>query len=188
MDALFNYFNQILPMSETEVEEVTPFLKTRTVSKDECLLNENQVCTFLTFIKVGSFRSYYVNSEGRSINMMLNSENEFISNYDSFITQSPSNIFIQAIEESEVILIYKKDLDKLLEHSLYWNKLGKLLVESIFIIAKNRLESMIYKTPEERYLDLVAHFPNFLERFSLTDIASFIGVTPQSLSRIRARI
>ena len=188
MKALLNHFNKILPMSETEIKELTPLLKTRILLKDEFLLGENQVCNFLAFVKKGFFRSFYVSPSGRSTNMMLNSEGELISNYDSFMSGVPSNISIQSTKKSEVILIYKRDLDKLLENSLYWNKLGRILVEKIFIIAKNRLESIIYKTPEDRYLDLITYSPNFLEQFSLTDIASFIGVTPQSLSRIRARI
>ena len=129
-----------------------------------------------------------MNSNGSSTNLMLNSDNEFVSNYDSFISGLPSNISIQSISKSEVILIHKNDLDKLLKDSLYWNKLGRLMTENIFVTAKLRLESIIYKTPEERYLDLMHHSPDFFEKYSLTDISSFIGVTLQSLSRIRARL
>ena len=188
MNIIIEYFNQILPIAEREIEEVTPLLRTRTLLKDEFLLSENQPCNFLTFIKTGSFRSFHVKSNGNSSILMLNSNNEFISNYESFISGLPSNIYIQAIEKSEVITISKIALNRLLEDSLYWNKLGRILTENIFVIAKLRLESIIYKTPEERYRDLITNSPSFLEKYALTDIASFIGVTPQSLSRIRARM
>lgn len=188
MNPIIEYLNQILPIGEKEIEEVTPLLKERTLLKDDFLLSEGESCKTLTFIKTGSFRSFHIKSNGSSANLMLNSNNELISNYDSFLSGLPSNIFIQSIEKSEVIIIFKNDLDKLLEDSLYWNKLGRILTENIFLVAKNRLESIIYKTPEERYLDLINYSPGFLESYSLTDLASFIGVTPQSLSRIRARI
>jgi len=188
MNSIFEHFNKILPMAKKEVEEITPLLKTKTVLKDEFLLHENQTCKFLTFVKKGSFRSFHVNSNGKSTNLMLNSTHEFISNYDSYLSGLPSNISIQAIEVSEVITILKKDLDKLLETSLYWNKVGRIMAENIFVISKLRLESILYRTPKERYFDLIKCSPEFLKKYSLTDISSFIGVTLQSLSRIRARI
>ncbi len=188
MNPVIEYFNKILPISEKEVQELEPLLKYKTLVKDEVLLSENQICNFLTFIKNGSFRIFHNNSNGTSINLMLTAGNEFISNYESFISGLPSNVSIQATVISEVIFISKKDLEKLLENSLYWNKLGIILTGNIFIQSKHRLESIIYKTAEQRYLDLITHTPHLLEQFSLTDIASFIGVTPQSLSRIRARL
>jgi CRP-like cAMP-binding protein len=188
MSIIFDHFHNILPMTEKEISEISPLLKTRTLLKDDFLLSEGQTCNFIAFIKIGSFRSFHINSSGSSINLMLNSTHDFISNLDSFISGTPSNIFIQSIEKSEVIVIHKNDINKLLENSLYWNKFSRIMTENVFIAAKSRLESIIYKTPEERYLELVTHFPEFLETYSLTDISSFIGVTPQSLSRIRARI
>ena len=188
MNSIFEHFNKILPMAEKEVEEITPLLKIRTVVKNEFLLRESQTCHFLAFVKKGSFRSFHVNSNGKSTNLMLNSTHEFISNYDSYLSGVPSNISIQAIEMSEVITILKEDLDKLLETSLYWNKLGRMMSENMFLVSKLRLESILYQTPKERYFDLIKCSPEFLKKYSLTDISSFIGVTLQSLSRIRARI
>lgn len=188
MNTVIEYLNEILPITDKEIDEVTPLLKSRTLTKDEFLLRESKTCNFLTFIKKGSFRSFHINANGTSVNLMLNTKNEFISDYQSYITSLPSNVSIQAIEDSEVIIIMKKDLDKLLVASLYWNKLGRILTENIFILSKLQLESMIYKTAEERYINLITHSPNYLEQFSLKDIASFIGVTQQSLSRIRARL
>jgi CRP-like cAMP-binding protein len=119
---------------------------------------------------------------------MLNSENEFVSDLDSFVSNEPSNLFIQAIEKSEVIKIARDDLNGLYENSLYWNKLGKIMTENIFISAKRILEMFLYKSPTERYMELLKNSPEFLHNYSLTDIASFIGVTRQSLSRIRAKV
>lgn len=188
MNTIIDYFNEILPISENEIEKLEPLLKGKTLEKDAFLLQENQTCNFIAFIKKGSFRTFHVNSNGTFTNLMLDTSNTLISNYESYILQAPSNVSIQSTVKSEVIYISKKDLGKLLEDSFYWNKLGRILTENIFILSKLRLESIIYKTPEERYLALITHSPNLFEQFSLTDIASFIDVTPQSLSRIRARI
>ncbi|MFD1552879.1 hypothetical protein DNU06_08055 [Putridiphycobacter roseus] len=188
MQTIIDYFNHILPISESEITILKPLLQQKVLEKEEFLLQENQVCKFIAFIKKGSFRSFHYNANGTSTNLMLDSSQTLISNYESYISQQPSNVSIQATIKSEVIYISKNDLDHLLENSFYWNKLGRILTENIFILSKQRLESIIYKTPEERYQTLIKYTPDLLEQFSLTDIASFIGVTPQSLSRIRARI
>lgn len=188
MNSIIEYFNKILPISEKEIQELEPLLSYKVLAKNEVLLDENEVCRTLSFIKKGAFRIFHNNANGTLTNLMLVTGNEFISNYESFISGLPSNVTIQATEKSEVICISKTNLEGLLENSLYWNKLGIILTGNIFVESKHRLESIIYKTAEERYLDLITYTPNLLERFSLTDIASFIGVTPQSLSRIRARL
>ena len=175
-------------MPAEEVENITPYLKIKTLVKDEYLLSENQTCNFIAFIKYGSFRHFHMNANGSSTNIWLSSGKELISDYMSFKSGMPSNISIQAIEKTEVILLHKNDFHKLLENSLYWNTLGRLMIENSFMLSIMRLESIIYKTPEERYLDLITQSPEFLEKYALTDIASFIGVTVQSLSRIRARV
>lgn len=185
--ALFDHFNKVVPITQKEIDEVSPFLKTRVLLKNDFLLRSNEVCKFLAFTKTGSFRMFHIRANGDQTNIMLNSEHEFVSDLHSLIAQLPSNINIQAIEKSEITLIAKDDLNSLYETSLYWNKLGRKLTEHVFVEAKLRLEDLLYKTPEERYRDLLNNYPHFLNRYSLTDIASFIGVTPQSLSRIRTR-
>ncbi len=188
MKELFQVLNQTFPMSEVEREQILPFLSIQKVEKQTFILKEGQVCDFFVFVKKGSFRSFYNNSKGDSINIMLNAEYDIIGNLESYATQEPSNVFIQAIEPSELIFIYKKDLDKLYETSLYWNQFGRILTENIFIVSKRRLESLLYNTPEKRYLNMIEDNQDMLRRYPLNDIASFIGVTPQSLSRIRSRV
>jgi CRP-like cAMP-binding protein len=187
MNVIFEYFNRILPISEKEINEITPFLKTITLEKDDFFLEQNQICKSLAFITNGSIRSFHIKLNGSTINIMLSSENEFVSDLDSFVTKTPSNLFIQAIEKTELITITKDDLDTISEGSLFWTKLGKIMTEHVFIIVKQRLESLLYKSPTERYMELQNNYPEFLNKYSLTDIASFIGVTRQSLSRIRAK-
>ncbi len=177
-----------MPITEKEIEEVTPFLKIRSFEKDDFLLNSNQTCKFMAFINEGSFRSFYIKSNGESTNLMLNSTNEFISDLDSLISESPSTMCIQAIKKSEITMISNVNLNRLYEKSLYWNKLGRKLTENVFIECKRRLETLLYKKPAERYTELLNNFPDFFNKYSLTDISKFIGITPQSLSRIRAKI
>ncbi|BDD03929.1 hypothetical protein AUTU_14120 [Aureibacter tunicatorum] len=122
------------------------------------------------------------------MNLLLRSENEFITDYESFISKQSAGLRIQAIEEGEAILLDKNDLDKLYDESFYWNKFGRILSEQIFINSKRRNEQMLFRTPKQRYLDLIKHEPEFFQRYSLKHISSYLGITPQSLSRIRKQI
>jgi hypothetical protein len=89
MNVIFEYFNRILPISEKEINEITPFLKTRTLEKDDFFLEQNQICKSLAFITNGSIRSFHVKLNGSATNIMLCSENEFVSDLDSFVTKTP---------------------------------------------------------------------------------------------------
>lgn len=175
-------------MTEVEVSQISTYLTTKKLNKDDHLLKAGHICNFIAFVHIGKFRSYYTSPKGDSVNIMLNSENEFIGDLESFITLKPSNLCIQAIEESEIIIILKEDIEKLYDKSLYWNSFGRIMTENTFIIAKRRLEDLLYQTPENRYLGLLTREPEFLNQYPLTDIASYLGITLQSLSRIRSRI
>lgn len=188
MEQLLKTLDTISPMSPIEVNEIAPLLVMKKVNKNDFILRSGQKCDFFVYVNYGAIRTFSIGKNGENHNIMLNAENEFLGNLESYVTNQPSNVSIQAIEPSEIIMIFKKDLDKLYESSLYWNKFGRTLTENVFIESKNRLEFLLYNTPEERYINLLNSNPTFLVRYPLTDIASFLGITPQSLSRIRSRI
>lgn len=175
-------------MSSKEVDEITPLLVKKKIMKNDFILSQGQVCDFFVYINKGSLRTFSLGKKGDIHNIMLNSEYEILGNLESFVTNQPSNVSIQAIESSEVILIFKKDLNLLYETSLFWNKFGRTLTENVFIESKTRLEFLLYNSPEERYKILLSTKPKFINRYPLSDIASFLGITQQSLSRIRSRI
>ncbi len=133
-------------------------------------------------------RSYYVDDKLNETNLLLKSENEFITDYESFISQKSSTLWIQAIEKTEIILLDKVGLQTLYDTSFYWNKFGRIISEQIFLNSKRRTEQMLFLTPKERYLLLLKTQPHFFQKYALKHIASYLGITPQSLSRIRNQI
>ena len=133
-------------------------------------------------------RSYFIHDNVTETNLLLRSENEFITDYESFVTQKPATLWIQAITKCEVILLDRKGLYALYETSFYWNKFGRIVSEQIFINSKQRTEQMLFLSPKERYLLLMKNEPNFFQKYSLKHIAGYLGVTPQSLSRIRNQL
>jgi len=119
---------------------------------------------------------------------LLKTENEFITDYESFISQKPSTLWIQSIEKGEMILLSRDGLHLLYEASFYWNKFGRIISEQIFLNSKRRTEQMLFLTPKERYLLLLKDKPYFFQKYPLKHIASYLGITPQSLSRIRNQL
>ena len=163
-------------------------MTTRAFSENEILLAPPNACSFIAFIKSGSARSFFKDDHLIETNLLLCSENEFITDYESFIEQSPANLWIQGIEKGEVILLDYHGLQKLYESSFYWNRFGRMISEQIFLNSKRRTEQLLFKSPKNRYLALIETQPDFFQKYALKHIASYLGITPQSLSRIRKQL
>jgi len=118
----------------------------------------------------------------------LKSENEFITDYESFISQDSATLWIESMEDGEVVFLDRTGLYSLYETSFYWNKFGRIISEQIFLNSKRRTEQMLFLTPKERYVLLLKNQPSFFQKYSLKHIASYLGITPQSLSRIRNQL
>ncbi|WP_196885267.1 Crp/Fnr family transcriptional regulator [Aureivirga sp. CE67] len=152
------------------------------------LLSPPNVCSFIAFIKSGSVRSFFMDDQLEETNLLLRSENEFITDYESFIGQTSANLHIQGIDKGEIIFLDYHGLQKLYETSFYWNKFGRIISEQIFLNSKRRTEQMLFMTPKERYLLLMETQPDFFQKYALKHIASYLGIKPQSLSRIRKQL
>lgn len=97
-------------------------------------------------------------------------------------------VFIESIEKGEAILLDREGLFTLYDTSFYWNKFGRIMSEQIFISSKRRTADLLFSSPKERYLSLMENHPDFFQKYSLKHIASYLGIAPQSLSRIRNQI
>ena len=157
------------------------------IKKGEHILIEGSSCDTLTYIIKGSFRQY-TEAKGAEINFLFYFENDFVLDYLSFLKATPSKYSILAIENSVVLQINRTDLDSLKEKNVLWNIFLKNVAEKSIIRLYKRNEVLLTLTPEERYLKLLEVHPQIIQRVSLRKIATFIGVTEQSLSRIRKRI
>lgn len=188
MEPLRNALNNILPLQEENWLEFADLLKTKTLLANDFLHQKGEICDFVAFIEKGTFRTFYVDNDDNETNLLLNGIYELITDYESFATNTPSKLSIQAIENSKVILLPRDGLHKLYDSSFYWNKFGRIVAEQIFISSKRRTEEMLFMNPEQRYLNLMKYQADFFQKYPLKHIASYLGITPQSLSRIRARL
>jgi CRP-like cAMP-binding protein len=152
--------------------------------------NEHRgVCRYLGFVTKGAFRSYVVDEKSADEkNIFFYSQHQFVVTFKSFINQIPCTYHTCALVDSEVICICIDDLLRLYKTSHTWETFGRLLAQEAFNVAMGRTESFLFKTPEERYLDLERYYPDLLHTIPLYHLSSYLGIKGPSLSRIRRRL
>jgi CRP-like cAMP-binding protein len=187
-ERLKNAINLLLPINEIEWEVFETKLFTRELKKGQYFLQKGHTISAIGFITSGSFRTFCIDNTGEEITYCLHFENEFLTAFESLITREPSIFDIQAMEDSTVICIHQTDLDQLYKTSHYWERFGRLFAERFYVTRQNRYKDLLLETAEYRYLKLLDKYPDIFQRVPQYYIASFIGIRPQSLSRIRKNI
>lgn len=176
-------------MSPKEFETSLPFWNERSFKKGESYNERHQICKNLGFIIDGTFRSYIIEEKsGEEKNVFLYSSEQFVVSFKSFINQIPCDYHTQSMTDSTILYINIIDLLSLYQKSHQWERFGRLLAQEAFNVAMERSESFLFKTPEERYLDLIKHHPNIFNTVPLYHISSYLGIQGPSLSRIRKRL
>ena len=187
MNELRKFIDNISPMNDSDWNFLSSKLQEVKLKKNTTLLQIGKVENYLYFISKGVIRLYIPRVES-DLTFGFLFENEFVTGYDSFLSRIPSEYQIETLTESVLWRISKKDLEEVYEKTNNGNIIGRKMAENIFLIKSKREISFLNKTAEERYLDLFIDRPKLLQQIQLKHIASYIGVTPQALSRIRKRI
>jgi CRP-like cAMP-binding protein len=156
-------------------------------SKGDHLLTEGKTCRYLYFLHQGALRGYY-NLEGKEITHWFAFEDDFFTSFHSFITQQPSVENLQFIEGSIIWAISKDDLNKLLVQYHEIETLVRIAYEKYYIRLEERFVNAQFKTATERYQELLNQTPHFINRVPLGYIASYLGISQETLSRIRSRL
>jgi CRP/FNR family transcriptional regulator len=156
--------------------------------KQDYFLQESKICRYLGFVCKGLFRVFYYNEDGKEINTRFVMENDFIVDYSSFLDRKPSRYYIQALEPSEVLAFTPSMLNLAYKQSKSWERFGRLIAESAFQQTTQRMESFLFMDAETRYLNMMEEQPTYLDRIPLYQLASYLGVERESLSRIRKKI
>lgn len=157
------------------------------VSKKTSILKQGYVEDYIYFIKDGILRQY-IPLEEKEITLGFGFSNTFMSGYDSFITRTPSNFTIESLTTAVLYKIHYNDLHFIYQNTSSGNEIGRRIAENLFLLKTKREYSFLQETPEKRYVNLFKDRPNVIAQIPLKYIASYIGVTPQALSRIRKRI
>ncbi len=187
MNEIRKFIENITPMSDADWQFFASKLQEVELKKHAILLKYGEVENYMSFISKGIVR-FYVPGEESDLTFGFLFENEFVTAYDSFLTRTPSEYQIETLTDTLLWKISHKDLEEVYESTSSGNTIGRKMAERMFLIKSKRELSLLSKTAEERYLDLFSDRPKLLQQIPLKYIASYIGVTPQALSRIRRRI
>lgn len=187
MEALLRAIKHFIPLSVSEEAIVAELFNSRRMAAGEHFLEEGKICRHVAFISSGLVR-YYMNVEGQEKTIGFNQEGEFISNFQSFVPAAPSNVSIQAVEDTELEVIGYDDLQNLYTQVRGGERFGRLAIEQVYLSSIEQLRSFYTDSPTARYQQFVAAYPGLVQRLPQYYIASYVGIKPQSLSRIRKRI
>lgn len=188
LKTLIDYFEKHLPLDQEERAFLEEVFKERRVRRRQYILQEGDVCTHNTFVVEGCFRMYMVDEKGREHNLQFAVENWWIGDIGSFHSGEPSKLHIEALEHSVVLQIKKEDQLRLFVDFPKFNRIFRVFTENALVSAQRRILQNISSTAEERYLDFLNRHPDFFNRISNVQIASYLGVTPEFLSTIRKRL
>jgi len=184
---LLRELSRIITLSPEEEEFIRSIFVEETFEKGELFLREGDVSDRLGLVCKGVFR-YYIDQDGEDKTYNFAMEGEFICNYESLIKQTPSPKNIQAIEACEVCVITKKELQLFYASVKEGNLFGRIHIENVYAETIRQLISHYTELPDRRYLKFVKNYPELSQRIPQYYIASYVGVKPQSLSRIRKRL
>ncbi|WP_276167238.1 Crp/Fnr family transcriptional regulator [Zobellia alginiliquefaciens] len=187
MNKIREQFEQIVEMKDSDWLIFSSKLIKSEHPKKTILLKLGETEKYLSFIEKGAVRLYIPKQEN-DLTFGFCFENQFVSAYDSFLSQNPCSYELQTITETTLWQISHKDLQQVYAQTEIGNTIGRLTAESLFLNKSEREQSLLNLTPEERYVSLFTERPQLIREIPLKFIASYIGVTPQALSRIRKRI
>ncbi|WP_166926118.1 Crp/Fnr family transcriptional regulator [Flavobacterium poyangense] len=186
MNSLVSYFSK-LGFSERDLAEFLSGVKTRQFSANELILSSGQSENYLSFIDKGIVR-YFVLIEDKEITFDFAFEHSFYCAYDSFYNRAKTQVYIQALTDCVLYSVSYDKLQELYEKCEAARKLGQIATEYLLSKKVKRELNLLTKTPQERYENLLEEQPKYIQQIPLKYLASYIGVVPETLSRIRKRI
>ncbi len=176
-------------MNITEKEEklIYSAFEPIALKKKKTLLIPGEVCEYLYFITNGGLRSYFVDEKGTEHIYQIRLDNSWISDLESFFSQRPSKYYIEAIEDSQLLRLSNLDLEKLYEEVPQLERYFRILFQKAYVNALERLNATMWESAHERYNVMLKEHKDIFQRVPLVYIASYLGITPESLSRIRKK-
>lgn len=185
MEKIIKHFDKYLPLSETETEALTSRLTERKIKRKQYILQEGDICKYFTYVVEGCFKMYGVDNSGAEHNLVFTAEDDWITDIDSLHKERPSKLFIEAIEPSVILQISKGDLWFLYTNYPKFDRNFRVIIEDKYIELQNRLLQTFSTTAYQRYESFLEQYTNLAGRLPNTQIASYLGITPEFLSKIR---
>lgn len=185
---LLNNIRQNVDISEEEFDYFKSLFLPKKIRKKQFFLQEGEVCTYTAFVEKGLMRSYTIDSKGNDHILQFAFEGWWLTDLYSFLTNEPSIFNMDALEDSQLLLITKPDWDTMLTNVPSLERYFRILIQNNLIVTQRRLMGALSETAEEKYLRLIQTFPQCIQRVPQHMIASYLGITRETLSRVRSQL
>lgn len=188
MEELINYILQFGDLNKQQTDLIISKAKTIELKKNEYLSEAGKIPKYVGFVLEGIFRFCYYNNKGEEITHYFISENSFVADYQKFETQVVASEYVQAVTDCKLIVFSKKNWDEISNTILDWDVISTKIEKKCLINSIEKRSPLVSEDATTRYLSFMEEFPNLVNRVSLSYVASYLGITQQSLSRIRKNI
>lgn len=185
VEAVRKYFERLTPIDDKTWTEFKSLLHTRQLKRKDHFLRQGEVCRHVGFVQEGYVRLYYL-VDGEEITKDFNFEDSFCGSQASFSSQTPARFSIVAMEDCKLYVIGREDLYRMFDRFKSFERIGRLYMEYMFERKERRESAFLQDNAEKRYEDLLKEFPQIVQRVPLKYIASYLGITAETLSRLRA--
>ncbi|ACU59041.1 Crp/Fnr family transcriptional regulator [Chitinophaga pinensis] len=180
------FIRKIVQPDPEEWNAFAQIVELKTLKKKELLLREGQICNFIAFVNTGVLREYSYQHE-KEVTADFVCENQFTSDYQSFILRVPSKQNLEALTDLELLILRKEDINDLYDKYKIWERFGRLIIERVFCSAEEKRKKIIATSHEEQYRDFINTYPQIIQQVPQYYIASYLGLTPEHLSRLRKK-
>ena len=185
VEPLLDYFTRLIQLNKEEKELVIQKFHPRLYRKKQYVLQEGDVCRQMNFVVRGCLRMYKIDDKGGSHILQFSAENNWITDLGSFYSEKPSELTIDALEDTMVLKITHDDLIAIYTQAPKFHRIFRVLIENAYVSLQKRLLQTMSSTAEDRYQYFIDTWPHLINRLPQTQIASFLGITPEFLSRLR---
>lgn len=177
-----------VPLTDADFTTFRGYLRPLALRKRQPLLRAGEVCATYAFVTQGCLRSYSLTAEGHEHTLQFAPEDWWISDLYSLLTQEPSTLSIDALEDTQVLLLDQADLETIYARCPVFERYFRLLMQSRYVVLQARVNAALSQTAAEKYQHFLRKYPNLVQRVPQHIIASYLGLTPESLSRVRRRL
>lgn len=191
MDVNVNILNNIkryVDLNSKDEKEFTSIIQTRVIKRKQFIVKPNETCVYQTYILKGAFRSYFITKEGIEHTIQFAIEDWFISDFNSYINQEPASLYVEALEHSSIQQIAYSDVELLCKNNPKFERFFRLVAQKAFAFSQKRILSNLEKSAEERFLEFNNLYPSIVTRVPQYALASYLGMSPEFLSKIRKRL
>nr|WP_288807894.1 Crp/Fnr family transcriptional regulator [uncultured Sphingobacterium sp.] len=188
-NSLYDYFRNYTKFQLTPIHQglIRAAFKLEKISRRQFIVQEGDICKYICYVISGALRIYSVNERGQEAVVAFAIEDSWLSDWESVVAQTPSRYYIDAVEDSDILQISPVQLHALEAEVPAIGEFLRLEQRLLAVTTQKRIHAAISMNAEERYRDLLEHHPEYFQKFSQNMIASYLGITPETLSRLRKR-